>query len=40
MRDEEKIIQVNTLKDFGRELGRDGDETPDGIGWRWSLLDI
>ena len=26
MRDEEKIIPVNTLKDFERELGRDGDE--------------
>ena len=24
MRDEEKIIRMNTLKDFGRELGRDG----------------
>ncbi len=26
MRDEEKIIRVNPLKDFDRELGRDGDE--------------
>ena len=26
MRDEEKIIPVNTLKDFEREPGRDGDE--------------
>ena len=27
MRDEEKIIEVNTLEDFDRELGRDGDKT-------------
>ena len=26
MRDEEKIIQVKTFKDFERGLGRDGDE--------------
>ena len=26
MRDEEKIIQVETFKDFDRGLGRDGDE--------------
>ena len=26
MRDEEKIIQVETFKDFDREPGRDGDE--------------
>ena len=27
MRDEEKIIQVKTFKDFERELGRGGEET-------------
>ena len=26
MRDEEKIMRVNTLRDFEREIGRDGDE--------------
>ena len=27
MRDEEKIIRIKTLKDFDRELARDGDKT-------------
>ena len=33
MTDEEKIIRVNTLKDFDRELGRDGEETLEVPAW-------
>ena len=33
MRDEEKIIQVKTFKDFERELGRYGDETLEVSVW-------
>ena len=33
MRDEEKIIPVNTLTDFDRKLGRDGDETLEVPAW-------
>ena len=33
MRDEEKIIWVNTLRDFDRELGRDGDKTLQVPAW-------
>ena len=33
MRDEEKIIRVNTIRDFDRELGRDGDETLEVPAW-------
>ena len=33
MTDEEKIIRVNTLRDFDLELGRDGDETLEVPAW-------
>ena len=33
MTDEEKIIRVKTLKDFDRELGRDGNETLEVPAW-------
>ena len=33
MKDEEKIIQVKTFKDFERELGRYGDETLEVSVW-------
>ena len=41
MTDEENIIRVNTLKDFDRELGRDGDETlevPTGIAQEYGVF--
>ena len=33
MKDEEKIIRVNTFEDFDRELGRDGGETLEVPAW-------
>ena len=33
MTDKEKIIQVKTLEDFDRELGRDGSETLEVPAW-------
>ena len=33
MTDEEKIIRVNTLRDFDRELGRGGEETLEVPAW-------
>ena len=40
MRDEEKIIRVNTIRDFALELGRDGDETLEVPAWIAAEYDI
>ena len=40
MRDEEKIIRVNTIRDLALELGRDGDETLEVPAWIAAEYDI
>ena len=40
MRDEEKIIRVNTIRDFALELGRDGEETLEVPAWIAAEYDI
>ncbi len=40
MRDEERIIRVNTIRDFALQLGRDGDEMLEVPAWIAAEYDI